>query len=37
MYSRKSVGPRMDPQRNPACTGYSCKDSYQEPSEVVYY
>ena len=26
MYSRKSVGPRMDPSGTPALTGYSCED-----------
>ena len=26
MYSRKSVGPRMDPRGNPALTGYSYED-----------
>ena len=26
MYSRKSVGPRMDPWGTPALTGYSCED-----------
>ena len=26
MCSRKSVGPRMDPQGTPALTGYSCED-----------
>ena len=26
MYSRKSVGPRMEPWRIPAFTGYSCED-----------
>ena len=26
MYSRKSVGPRMDPWANPALTGYFCED-----------
>ena len=26
MYSRKSVGPRMDPWGTPALTGYSCGD-----------
>ena len=26
MYSRKSVGPRIDPCRTPALTGYSCDD-----------
>ena len=26
MYSRKSVGPRMEPQGTPALTGYSCED-----------
>ena len=25
MYSTKDVGPRMDPWKNPAITGYSCK------------
>ena len=25
MYSRKSVGPRMDPSGTPALTGYSCE------------
>ena len=24
MYSRKSVGPKMDPWGTPALTGYSC-------------
>ena len=27
MYSRKSVGPGIDPQGTPALTGYSCEDS----------
>ena len=26
MYSRKSVGPRMDPWGTPALTGYFCED-----------
>ena len=26
MYSRKSVGPRMEPSGTPALTGYSCED-----------
>ena len=26
MYSRKSVGLRMDPERTPTLTGYSCED-----------
>ena len=26
MYSRKSVGPRMEPCGTPSLTGYSCKD-----------
>ena len=26
MYSRKSVGPRMEPWRAPALTGYFCED-----------
>ena len=26
MYSRKSVGPRMEPWEIPALTGYSCED-----------
>ena len=26
MYSRKGVGPRMEPLRTPALTGYFCKD-----------
>ena len=26
MYSRKIVGPRMDPWGAPALTGYSCED-----------
>ena len=26
MYSRKSVGPKMDPCGTPALTGYSCED-----------
>ena len=26
MYSRKSVGPRMEPLGTPALTGYSCED-----------
>ena len=26
MYSRKSVGPRMEPWGTPALTGYSCED-----------
>ena len=26
MYSRKSVGPRIDPSGTPALTGYSCED-----------
>ena len=26
MYSRKSVGPRIDPWRTPALTGYFCED-----------
>ena len=26
MYSRKSVGPRIDPWGTPALTGYSCED-----------
>ena len=25
MYSRKSVGPRIEPWRPPALTGYSCE------------
>ena len=26
MYSKKSVGPRMEPWGTPALTGYSCED-----------
>ena len=26
MYSRKVVGPRMEPQGSPTLTGYSCED-----------
>ena len=26
MYSKKSVGPRMEPWRTPALTRYSCED-----------
>ena len=26
MYSRKSVGPRMEPSGTPTLTGYSCED-----------
>ena len=26
MYSRKSVGPRLEPWNTPALTGYSCED-----------
>ena len=26
MYSRKSVGPRMQPSGNPSLIGYSCED-----------
>ena len=26
MYSRKSVGPEMEPWGTPALTGYSCED-----------
>ena len=26
MYSRKSVGPRMEPSGTPALTGYSCEE-----------
>ena len=26
MYSRKSIGPRMDPWGTPALTGYFCED-----------
>ena len=26
MYSRKIVGPRMNPRGTPALTGYSCED-----------
>ena len=37
MYSRKSVGPRMEPWGNPALTRYSCEDFPPEPLEVVYY
>ena len=37
MYSRKSVGPRMDPCGTPALTGYSCKISHPEPPEAAYY
>ena len=28
MYSRKSIGPRMDPRGTPALTAYSC-ENYQ--------
>ena len=27
MYSRTSVGPKMEPQGSPALTGYCCEDS----------
>ena len=27
MYSRKSVGPKMEPRGSPALTGYCCEDS----------
>ena len=26
MYSRKSIGPRIEPCGTPALTGYSCED-----------
>ena len=26
MYSKKNVGPRVDPSGTPALTGYSCED-----------
>ena len=26
MYSRKSLGPRMEPSGTPALTGYSCEE-----------
>ena len=32
MYSRESVGPRMEPGETPSLTRYYC-----EPLEVVYY
>ena len=31
MYSRKSVGLRMEPWGIPALTGYSCEVSHPEP------
>ena len=34
MYSRESVGPRMESWRTPALPGSSCEDF---PLEVVYY
>ena len=37
MYSRKSVGTRMEPWGTPALTGYSCEDFHPEPLEAIYY
>ena len=37
MYSRKSVGPRMEPLGFPALTENSCEDFYAEPFKAVYY
>ena len=37
MYSRKSVGPRMEPRGFPALTENSCDDFYPEPFKAVYY
>ena len=37
MYSRKSVGARMESWVTAALTRHSCKDSYPEPFEAVYY
>ena len=35
MYSRKSVGPRMEPRGTPALTG--SLTSHPEPPEAVHY
>ena len=37
MYSKKSVGPRMDPGGIPALTGYSCEDFPSRPSDPHAY
>ena len=37
MYSRKSVGPRMEPGGTPALTGYLVKTFHSELLEAVYY
>ena len=39
MYSKKSVGPRMNLcfERTPALIEYSCEDFPPDPLEVVYY
>ena len=37
MFSRKSVGPRMDFCRTSSLTGYLCKDFHSEPCEAVYH
>ena len=33
MYSRKSVGPRIDPRGTPALTGYSREDSQSRTTQ----
>ena len=35
MYSRKSVGPRIEPCGTPVSTGYSCEDSHSEPVKTI--
>ena len=37
MYSRKSVGPRMEPWGTPALTGYCCEDFHSKPLEAVHH
>ena len=37
MYSRKSVGARMELGGTPTLTGHSCEDFHQEPLEAIYY
>ena len=34
MYSRKSVGPRMEPWGTPTLTGYSCEDFPSRTAQI---
>ena len=37
MYTRKSVGPRMEPWGTPPLTGFLANTSHPDPLKPVYY